>query len=207
MDDERKMTISLPFSMGDMKGWQATPSSFNRHLLQEGVNLIIQALGCDDDPNFDDTPRRVADVYQEMFCPPTTGWPVFDESYTDEVIMRGHTFWTMCPHHLLPVKLTASVGYIPAGKVIGASKLVRMIHEVNTKPLTQEKLTSLIQSKIRELTSETSRGEAVMLTGNHGCFEIRGAKTTASMVTTKFGGAFDTPEMRERFFQLVRGAV
>lgn len=169
--------------------------------------MIRSMPACDGDQNFEDTPRRVADVYQEMFCPPETGWPVFHESYTDEVIMRGHTFWTMCPHHLLPVKLTASVGYIPAGSVIGASKLVRMIHEVNTKPLTQEKLTALIQAKIRELTGETSRGEAVMLVGNHGCFEIRGAKSTASMVTTKFGGAFDTPEMRERFFQLVRGVA
>lgn len=179
----------------------------NRQGVERAILALIQAAGWDDDHNFEDTPRRYADVLEEMFTPKESGWPVFDELWTDEVIIRGHTFFTVCPHHLLPVKITASVGYIPNGKVIGASKLVRMIHDVNTKPLTQERLTALIALSIQKLTQGTSRGEAVVLTGSHGCMEIRGVKSNGNMVTSKFTNGFDTPEMRERFFQIVRGTV
>lgn len=175
--------------------------------IEEGMRLVLEGLGVDlTDHNFNTTPQRAARVYQEMFEPRPTEWPVFDESYTDIVIMRGHRFFTMCPHHMLPVKLTASVAYIPNGKVIGASKLIRMIHEVNTMPMTQERLTAEIVASIDRLTEGTSEGSAVWLQGKHGCFEIRGVKSEADMVTAKFSGIFETkPHLQERFFRLVGG--
>ncbi len=174
--------------------------------IEAGVRMILEGLEVGDDRNFDETPQRVAQVYAELFEPEPTGWPVFDEDYTDEVILRGHRFYTLCPHHLLPVEIIASVGYIPHGKVIGASKLARMIHEVNTKPKTQERLTADVMRSVLELTGGSSKGEAVILRGKHGCFSMRGVKTSASLVTAKFRGEFDTPEMRTRFFELVREA-
>jgi GTP cyclohydrolase I len=176
-----------------------------RYLIEEGARLILQGLGVDlTDHNFATTPKRVADVYEEMFNPPETGWPVFDEEYTDIVIVKGHTFYTMCPHHMLPVEIRASVAYFPDGKVIGASKLCRLIHEVNRKPLTQEKLTDLICKAIKDYTQGTSKGEAVLLQGEHDCFKIRGIKSSASMVTYKFNGCFHEPENQRRFLELVK---
>lgn len=176
--------------------------------IEEGMRLVLEGLGVDPtDHNFNTTPQRAAKVYQEMFQPAETTWPVFDESFTDIVVMRGHEFWTVCPHHLLPVRLVASVAYIPNGKVIGASKLIRMIHEVNTMPMTQEKLTAEIVCSIDRLTKGTSSGSAVWLRGEHGCFRIRGVRSDADMITVKFTGDFDSKVwMQERFFRLVGGS-
>lgn len=178
---------------------------FSRKMIEDGAKQILIGLGVDVlDHNFSTTPKRMADVYEEMFCPKETGWPVFDEEYTDIVIVKGHTFYTMCPHHMLPVEIRASVAYFPNGKVIGASKLCRLIHEVNRKPLTQEKLTDLICKAIKDYTHGTSKGEAVLLQGEHDCFKIRGIRSNASMVTYKFNGVFDQPENQKRFLELVR---
>lgn len=174
--------------------------------IEAGARLILEGLGVDlSDSNFAQTPNRVAKVYQELFQPPATEWPVFDEDCTDMVIVRGHTFWTLCPHHLLPVKLVASLGYIRRGKVIGASKLIRMIHDCNRTPMTQEALTAAIIAHIRKLTGGTSEGEAVLLEGRHGCFEIRGVRSDASMLTCKFSGRFESEtELQRRFMDLFR---
>jgi len=170
-----------------------------------GATLILEGLGVDlTDHNFASTPARMAEVYAELFEPKKTGWPVFDEKYTDIVIVKGHTFYTLCPHHMLPVEIRASVAYFPNGKVIGASKLCRLIHEVNTMPLTQEKLTDLICTAIKNYTGGTSRGEAVLLQGKHDCFRIRGIKSDADMITYKFLGEFEQSENQRRFLELVR---
>lgn len=175
--------------------------------IEEGMRLVLEGLGVDlNDHNFNTTPQRAAKVFQEIFQPAATQWPVFDEDFTDMVIMRGHEFWTMCPHHLLPVRLISSVAYIPNGKVIGASKLIRMIHEVNTMPMTQEKLTAEIVKSIDKLTEGTSAGSAVWLRGEHGCFRIRGTRSSAELITCKFSGQFEEKiSFQERFFRLVGG--
>lgn len=185
---------------------KGTNSHFNRAMIERGAAYILEGLGVDiTDHNFSTTPQRVADVYEELFTPPETNWAVFDEDYTDIVIVRDHLFHTMCPHHLLPVTIRAAVAYFPAGKVIGASKLMRLIDEVNRKPLTQEKLTDLICQSIKKHTSDTSLGEAVLLEGLHGCFSIRGRKSHAGMVTMKFEGRFkDEPEWQRRFLEQAR---
>jgi GTP cyclohydrolase I len=175
----------------------------NQKLIEQGIRLLVKGLDIGDDHNFDRTPQRVAKAYAEIFCPPETGYPVFNEDYTDEVILKGHKFYTLCPHHLLPVKLIANIGYIPNGKVIGASKLARLIHEVNRKPMTQEKLTAEILQAIKKLAGHKCSGAIVMLTGKHGCFRIRGIRSDAKMVTFKTAGKFRNGEMRERFFSLI----
>lgn len=178
----------------------------NRKLIIEGATLILQGLGVDlTDHNFVKTPERVAKVYEELFTPKETEWPVFDEAYTDMVIMRGHVFYTMCPHHMLPVEITASVAYIPGGQVIGASKLCRMLHEANRQPMTQELLTAKALEAVDKLTGGTSRGAAIALVGEHGCFRMRGVKSGASMVTLKYSGEFEKHEqLQNRFLQLVK---
>lgn len=187
-------------------GKVASIEMHRRSLIEEGARLILEGLGVDlTDHNFATTPQRVADVYEEIFTPQLTNWAVFDESYTDIVIIRHHQFATFCPHHLLPVTFKAAVAYFPNGKVIGASKLMRLIDEVNTKPLTQEMLTQLISQSIKDHTQGTSLGEAVLLEGLHGCFSLRGKKSYASMATMKFTGRFEEePEWQRRFLDLAR---
>lgn len=177
----------------------------NAEKIEAGVRLILEGLDVDpDDHNFRDTPRRVARVYKELFRPEKTNWPVFDENYTDMVMLRRFKFHTMCPHHMLPVHLESTVAYIPDGKVIGASKLGRIQLEVNRAPMTQEKLTFEILEKLNALTKGTAAGAAIIMTGSHGCFQIRGLHTNAEMVTIKYAGCFEADEqLQARFLSLV----
>lgn len=178
----------------------------NRQLIEDGVRLLIQGLDVDpNDHNFTDTPRRVADVYAELFTPAETGWPVFAEKHTDMVCLRNFVFYTLCPHHLLPVRVSATVAYVPNGKVIGASKLGRLLLEANRKPETQEALTDLAVAAVERLTEGTSRGTGVVLVGEHGCFRVRGIKSEADMVTSKFVGVFETDaELKARFWRIAK---
>lgn len=173
----------------------------------DGARLILEGLGVDlNDHNFHNTPQRMLKCYKEMFSPPKTTWPVFEENYTDFVMLRGFQFATLCPHHMLPVDLVGSIAYYPRGKVIGASKLARIMLEANKHPMTQEALTDAIMEKVQILTEHTSQGAAVLLEGLHGCMKYRGIRSHARMVTTKFIGNFKkSTELQTRFMTLVRG--
>lgn len=180
--------------------------TLNMQQIEEGAFLMLKGLGVDvTDGNFATTPQRVAKVMQELFVPKETEWPVFEEDYTDLVMLRGFEFHTLCPHHMLPVKLVATVAYIPQGKVIGASKLGRMLLECNRMPMTQEKLTDMAMQSIITLTSGTCAGAAILLRGEHGCFRVRGLKSGADMVTIKYSGTFDMDELlQQRFLTLAK---
>lgn len=174
-----------------------------KELIEQGVALLLRGLEVPEDHNFERTPQRVAKLFAEVFSPPEIEIPVFDESYTDEVILRGHQFYTFCPHHLLPVKIVASIAYIPNGKVIGASKLARLMHDVNRIPMTQEALTSAILERLNELTEGTARGGAVFLEGEHGCMKVRGVRShDSSMITFRFAGEYTDPERQRLFLHL-----
>lgn len=170
-----------------------------------GARLLLEGLGVDlNDGNFATTPQRMLKVYKELFSPPDTEWPVFEEDYTDIVVMDGHKFHTLCPHHMLPVAIEASIAYVPNGQVIGASKLIRMIHDSNRGPMTQEKLTNEIIKRVDELTVGTSKGTAIILKGNHGCFSMRGVRCPfATMKTLKWSGVFEQDAWQTKFLSLV----
>lgn len=177
--------------------------------IRDAVRLLLEGLGCPpEDHNFDKTPGRVAKAYAELFAPADTEWPVFDEDFTDMVVLRGYEFYTLCPHHLFPVKLRACVAYIPNGKVLGASKLARVCNDANRYPKTQEALTNDIVERLDELLEGNASGIAIQLEGWHGCFSIRGIKAhAASMVTTKLKGQFLTDRIQEeRFLRLAERA-
>jgi GTP cyclohydrolase I len=171
--------------------------------IEAGVKLILQGLGCDlRDQNFQDTPERVARVYKQMFSSPEKGWATFDEDTTDVVLLRGHELYTLCPHHMLPVKLTVSLAYRPAGRVIGLSKLARVFQEVNRGPMLQEVIG---KAAVDLLCSLTGTKDAICrVEGQHGCMRIRGVKSCADTVTEYEAGAFKTLEMQKRFYAMLR---
>lgn len=178
----------------------------NAAKIEEATRLLLEGLEVDpNDHNFADTPRRVAKAYAELFSPPDIDIPVFDEKYSDMVMMRNHIFHTLCPHHLLPVRLCATVAYFPRGKVIGASKLLRIIHDVNRGPMTQEALTNAVVQRVEQLTQGENHGVAVFMQGQHGCFSMRGVRShDANMVTWALAGRFETDSTaREAFFRLI----
>jgi GTP cyclohydrolase I len=178
----------------------------NKKLIEEGTRLILEGLigpEWEQDENYEGTPRRVAKMYAELFCDRDYTIPVFTAQASQMILMRHHREWTFCPHHLLPVQLEVSVAYIPHKRVVGVSKLARIVQNHLTEPLLQETLTDSIADEVSKRLK--SMGAAVQIIGIHDCMRIRGVKTAGEIVTSALRGVFlEKPEVREEFFELVR---
>lgn len=181
---------------------QSPKKEINHHDLEKAGALILKGLGVDHlDRNFIDTPERFAKVLVEMFDPPQTEWATFPEKYNDFILLRDHRLFSLCPHHLLPVKLFASIAYIPNGNVLGLSKLARVTAECNRGPLLQEAFTKSVVEFIDKVSG--SLGSACLVEGRHGCMEMRGVRSDAHFFTYSFSGAFKENErLQDRFFAL-----
>jgi GTP cyclohydrolase IA len=173
--------------------------------IERGVELILKGLGCDlSDRNFMNTPERVGRFYAEMFTTKDSDWATFPEDYTEFIMLRRHRMWSLCPHHLIPVRFDVSLAYIPNGEVLGLSKLARVLNDANAKPLLQERFTKEVIDHVHSICNGV-KGAAVLVEGQHGCTLIRGVKSEAEFITYKLDGVFrEQPELEERFFQLAR---
>jgi GTP cyclohydrolase IA len=181
--------------------------------IRAAVVSILQAIG--EDPNREglkETPRRVAEMYAEVFSgigqDPKEELKVgFEESHHEMVIVRDIPFHSMCEHHLLPFYGAAHVGYIPNenGRVVGASKLARVVEIVSKRPQLQERMTSAIADAIMDAINPD--GVAVVIQAEHLCMIMRGIKKPGSaLVTSALRGAFRSrTDTRNEFFCLLQG--
>lgn len=155
-----------------------------------------------EDPNFKDTPKRVAKMYLEMLTPPPNNWTTFPAQNADLVLLRGHRVFAFCPHHLLPVEMLAYVAYIPHKQTLGLSKLARVVEQHLTRPVMQEDLAHEIADALQSKLDP--RGVAVILSGIHGCMRCRGVKSSADVVSSVMKGVFrDVPAARAELMQLI----
>ena len=175
------------------------------------VREILLAVGEDPDrEGLRATPKRVARMYEEAFNGMDAGVDdlfktVFEEKYDEMVVLRDIPFHSMCEHHLLPFMGKAHVAYLPKGRVIGISKIARVVDAFAHRPQVQERLTSQIADKI--MAELAPRGVAVILEANHTCMTIRGVKKPgAVMITSAVRGLFKTnPATRAEAMSLLRG--
>lgn len=179
--------------------------------LEEGLNLNL------DNPNLVGTPKRVAratfgelmfGATQEGLTALTEALEVtFDVDYDEMIVYTGIKCWSMCPHHLLPVEYTWSIGYIPRGKVLGASKFPRAITVLAQRPVLQEQLTLDIHDAFTAALQP--HGVMVVGQGGHLCMRTRGIKATESaMQTSRVSGPFkESAAARSEFLSLVRSAT
>ena len=177
------------------------------------VASIIEAIG--DDPLREgtrDTPRRVAEMYAELFSgldlDPRAELTVdFQVEYEEMVILRDIPFYSMCEHHLLPFYGVAHVGYIPSegGKVVGVSKLARVVEICARRPQLQERMTKQIADAIFEALQPD--GVAVVIQAEHLCMVMRGIKKPgATVITSSVRGIFRSrAATRGEFLSLVQG--
>jgi GTP cyclohydrolase I len=185
----------------------------SREEAEAAVRTLIAWAG--DNPNRDglrETPQRVADAYEEFYAGyrQTAEEPLartFDEigTYDDIVLVRDIPFYSHCEHHMVPFTGKAHVAYYPVDKVVGLSKLARVVEVFARRLQTQERLTSEIIAAIDDALK--ARGVAVMIEAEHQCMTLRGVKAHgASTVTTQFTGAFrNDPTEQIRFMTLVKG--
>jgi len=170
---------------------------------------IMDELNLDlDDPNFRETPERVAKMYLEMFHglregsqPRVTTFPN-DGDYHHMVIEKEIPFYSMCAHHFVPFYGHAHIAYIPEARIVGLSKLPRILEFYAKRPQLQERLTE----QVAEFLWSTLRPQGVMVVieARHLCIEMRGVKKAGAMTTTSaLRGCFADRKVREEFLSLL----
>jgi GTP cyclohydrolase IA len=159
-----------------------------------------------------DTPRRVVEAYDELFqgyfqCPAEVLNRTFGETagYDDFVLIRDISFNSHCEHHMMPFYGKAHIAYAPVDRVVGLSKLARLVDIFAQRLQTQEHLTAQVAGAINAILKP--RGVAVVMEAEHTCMSVRGiAKEGAKTLTTRFTGVFhDNPDEQSRFLNMVRG--
>jgi GTP cyclohydrolase I len=180
--------------------------------VEAAVRVLLRWAG--DDPDREglvDTPKRVAKAYREMFAgydmnPAEELGRTFEEvaGYDDLVLIKDIQFHSHCEHHMVPIIGKAHVAYLPDRKVVGLSKIARVVDIFAQRLQTQEAMTAQIAGVIQEALNP--RGVAVMIEAEHMCMAMRGIRKQGSTtLTSTFTGAFkDSPEEQVRFVTMVR---
>jgi GTP cyclohydrolase I len=165
--------------------------------IERAVREILLAVGEDPDrEGLLQTPARVARMYAELFNglhenPSAHLKKFFSEDYDEVVLVRDISFNSTCEHHLLPFIGTAHIGYLPDGKVVGLSKLARVVDIVARRPQVQERMTETIANLLE--SELQAKGVAVVLEATHTCMTVRGVRKPGSLcVTSAMKGIFRT---------------
>ena len=173
------------------------------------MRAIIETLGLDpSDPNLHETPERVGRMYLEMFHglsegaePKVTVFPN-EEKYTAMVMEKDIPFYSMCSHHFVPFYGHAHVAYIPSERIVGLSKMPRIVEFYACRPQLQERLTEQIAGFMAETL--LPQGVMVVIEARHLCVEMRGVKKPGALtVTSAIRGIFFNRPVREEFLDLL----
>jgi GTP cyclohydrolase IA len=181
--------------------------------IRKAVHSIIEAIG--EDPSREgirSTPQRVAEMYSELFQgmgkDPKVDLDVdFELGHQEMVVLKDIPFYSMCEHHLLPFFGVAHVSYIPnsEGRIVGISKLARVVETIARRPQVQERMTTDIADTI--LTGLKATGVGVVIQAEHMCMIMRGIKKPgSSVITSALRGTFRSDAAtRAEFFSLIQG--
>jgi GTP cyclohydrolase I len=179
---------------------------------EEAIRVLLRWAG--DDPEREgllETPARVAKSYRELFAgyemsPEEVLGRTFEEvaGYDDMVLVKDIPFYSHCEHHMVPIVGKAHVAYLPDGRVLGLSKIARVVEIYGRRLQTQEAMTAQIATAIDDTLRP--RGVAIMLEAEHMCMAMRGVqKQGSTTLTTTFTGAFKAdPAEQARFITMVR---
>ena len=180
---------------------------------EDAIRTLLRWAG--DDPNREgliDTPKRVAKAYREWFCgyeddPVELLARSFEEveGYDEMVVLRDIRLESMCEHHMCPIIGKAHVAYLPSGRVVGISKLARVVEAYGKRLQIQEKMTAQIANTLQDVLKP--KGVAVVIEAVHQCMTTRGVhKTGVSMVTSRMLGSFrDDASTRREFMAMIQG--
>ena len=178
--------------------------------IAKAVREILLAVGEDPDrEGLRETPDRVARMYEELFGglrqdPAVVLRKTFTEKYDEMVLVKDIRFESMCEHHLLPFFGKAHIGYIPNGKIVGLSKLARVVEILAKRPQVQERMTEHVADLV--MAELGAKGVGVVLEAAHTCMSIRGIRKANSLCTTSaMRGIFkENLSTRSEFMALIR---
>jgi GTP cyclohydrolase IA len=189
--------------------WVAAPSgNVDMAAAEQAAAAFLAALGVQlDRPGLRETPGRMARAYAELFDTPPFRLTTFpnDEGYDELVLAKDIPFRTVCEHHLLPFSGLAHVGYLPGDRILGLSKLARLVGHFAARPQTQERLTRQIADFLDDRLSP--RGAGVVLDAEHTCMTQRGVRAIGSRtVTSTLLGTLRTDARSRAEFLALAGA-
>lgn len=188
-----------------------TPKEETTQQIAQHIDEILRLLGEDNDrEGLIKTPTRVGKAMQFL----TQGYQqsaedilrgaLFEEDYRQMVVVKDIPFYSLCEHHLLPFFGKAHVAYIPNGKITGLSKIARVVDVFALRLQVQERMTTQIKDCIQQTLNPL--GVMVVIEAEHLCMQMRGVQKPHTITTTSdFTGAFNRPETREEFMNLIRG--
>jgi GTP cyclohydrolase I len=188
------------------------PREFDHARAEAAVRELLLAVGEDPDrEGLQDTPRRVARAYEELFSglrltPSDVLTTTFDIGHDELVLVKDIEVWSHCEHHLLPFTGVAHVGYIPNadGRITGLSKLARLVDVFARRPQVQERLTTQVADSLMEILSP--RGVIAVFECEHLCMTMRGvSKPGARTVTSAVRGQLRDPATRAEAMSLILG--
>jgi len=188
--------------------WPGERPPVDRAAAERAAADLLVALGADlDTAGLRDTPRRMATAYAELLTPEPFNLTTFpnDEGYDELVVVREIPFQSLCMHHLLPFHGVAHVAYLPAERILGLSKLARVVELFSRDLQLQERLTTQIANWLQEQLEP--KGVGVVLEAEHLCMSLRGVqKPGARTVTSALHGLVrDDARTREEFLSLTGG--
>lgn len=175
---------------------------------EQAVAALLEALGADPGSvHLRETPRRVAAAYAELLTPRAFDLTTFpnDEGYDELVVARDIPFTSLCEHHLLPFVGVAHVGYLPGERILGLSKLARVVERFSRGMQTQERLTKQVATWLEGRLHP--KGVGVVLEAEHLCMTLRGANARGARTTTSALGGLvrEDPRTRQEFLALAQG--
>ncbi|HVV75689.1 MAG TPA: GTP cyclohydrolase I FolE [Mycobacteriales bacterium] len=184
-----------------------TPSAIDLEAAEAAAEALMRALGMDPETQgLADTPKRVARAYAELLTPREFTLTTFpnDEAYDELVLAKDIPFTSLCEHHLLPFTGTASVGYLPGPRILGLSKLARVVELFARRPQVQERMTKQIAGWLD--THLGPRGVGVVIQAEHTCMTLRGVQARGSAtVTSSLTGLVRTDERTRAEFLALAG--
>ena len=174
---------------------------------ERGAADLLSALGLPiDGVDMADTPRRMAHAYAEMLTVPEFDLTTFanDEGYDELVLVEDIPVRSLCEHHMLPFVGVAHVGYLPADRILGLSKLARVVDFHSRGAQTQERLTKQVADHLQDHLAP--RGVGVVIEAEHTCMSLRGVRAVGARTVTSalLGGLRDDPSSRAEFLALTR---
>lgn len=179
----------------------------NLNKIQESYLNILKEFGVTSDEVLENTPARAAKAMQELLNGhdelTKISWKTFDIHEPGElVLIKGIAFQSLCEHHILPFAGTVSVAYIPKNKVVGLSKIPRLVKAVSHQLQLQERMTNQIADLLQEKLDP--KGIAIFVKAEHACMYMRGICSTSETVTYTLRGEFKADkQLRDEFFQCI----
>jgi GTP cyclohydrolase IA len=186
-----------------------TPGHMDLVAAEESARALLKALGIQVDTEaLKDTPGRMVRAYAELFTPRAFNLTTFpnDEGYDEMVLARAIPMHSVCEHHLLPFVGLAHVGYLPGDRILGLSKLARVVEHFARRPQVQERLTKQVADWLQDRLEPKAVG--VVIEAEHTCMTLRGVKATGSstVTSTLLGGFRSDIRSRQEFLAAISRA-